>query len=129
MPEKIVYASITCFFVTIAVVAFCLAVYVSICKLDELEKYLGNSAAVKRSPLATSKGWWERLYRTGQIAGILMFERYSLRKGILAIEDLDRLPVSLHRWVTWSYGVLALNVIIFMILVQYGRYRGWVGVA
>ncbi|TRX73247.1 hypothetical protein [Pseudomonas mangiferae] len=126
---KFLYAVVVCFFIVFALIAFCLAVYVSIFKLDEIEKYLENSAAIKRSPLAARKGWWERLYRTDQIAGLLMFERYSLRKGILALEDLDRLPINLHRWVTWSYGVLAMNVIIFMALVQYGRYRGWIGVA
>jgi hypothetical protein len=93
-------------------------VWVAFFKLEQLEDALGNSKLnIDAKRFGSDSGLLGRQYRLSTTISALLFTNMYVRKGLVDLNDVKRMPTHLKRWVLIPFvtgGVLFLFVLVLM---------------
>ncbi|SHE70690.1 hypothetical protein SAMN02745148_00916 [Modicisalibacter ilicicola DSM 19980] len=104
-------------------IAVCL--YVAFFKLSLIESHLANCKLVENNRDIWRGGLFGRMYRLGQISGMIFFPSPIVKNGEADLEEIQRLPAELKRWVKIPYATMALLSIAMLVLWAWGKQAGW----
>jgi hypothetical protein len=93
-------------------------VWVAFFKLEQIEDALGNSKLnIDAKRFGSDGGLLGRQHRLSTTISALLFTNMYVRKGLVDLNDVKRMPTHLKRWVLIPFltaGVLFLFVLVLM---------------
>jgi len=93
-------------------------VWVAFFKLEQIEDALGNSKLnIDAKRFGSDSGLLGRQYRLSTAISALLFTNMYVRKGLVDLNDVKRMPTHLKRWVLIPFltaGVSFLFVLVLM---------------
>ncbi|MCI0914320.1 hypothetical protein [Pseudomonas putida] len=93
--------------------------------LDRIESILSNSrmVAVNRE-VYSHAGLLGKVMRLGSISAMLSLKYFSIRKNLLASDDVSKVPIDLQRLLVglWNIQILLIALIVlFFVWIEYWR--------
>lgn len=96
--------------------------YLAYAKGDLIERHLKNCSSYLVHPPYLPSGLRGKITRMGSIAGIFLYARFFIRKGVVSQQDIDNFPADLRRKIlAWSWSTLALlgAMAVFAFLIEF----------
>lgn len=92
-------------------------IYVSLSKLERIEKYLVGSRLVQDNRTVWGDGLIGRLYRQSNLVSLFFNPRFFEKRELLVMDELANVPQSLKLWITLPHIVAATQVAAALVIV------------
>lgn len=96
--QKEIYALFCMFFLVSGLIVMFCGLYLMFFRMNELLSHLSHSVFIQKIKWMIGAGLYGRLYVFSMISMLLVFSRFSIRRGYLDLEDYNNFPRRLRMW-------------------------------